>query len=30
MRHPDGTPVALGYHTGHWELGLIAATVAAS
>src|SRR5581483_8548579 len=18
---PDGTPVALGYHTGHWEVG---------
>ena len=23
MRAPDGTPVALGYHTGHWELGLL-------
>ena len=22
MRAPDGTPVALGYHTGHWETGL--------
>jgi putative YjhG/YagF family dehydratase len=22
MRADDGTPVALGYHTGHWELGL--------
>src|SRR6266700_1649715 len=21
MREPDGTPVALGYHTGHWEVG---------
>jgi xylonate dehydratase len=20
VRDPDGTPVALGYHTGHWEL----------
>ena len=20
LRDPDGTPVALGYHTGHWEL----------
>jgi xylonate dehydratase len=23
IRHPDGTPVALGYHTGHWEVGLL-------
>ena len=23
IRSPDGTPVALGYHTGHWELGLL-------
>jgi putative YjhG/YagF family dehydratase len=22
MRAPDGKPVALGYHTGHWEIGL--------
>lgn len=22
LRAPDGTPVALGYHTGHWEIGL--------
>ncbi|MCX8035979.1 MAG: YjhG/YagF family D-xylonate dehydratase [Candidatus Sumerlaeia bacterium] len=22
LRAPDGTPVALGFHTGHWELGL--------
>ncbi len=29
MRHPDGSPAALGYHTGHYELGTIAATVAA-
>jgi putative YjhG/YagF family dehydratase len=23
MRNADGTPVALGYHTGHWEVGLL-------
>ena len=23
MRKPDGTPIALGYHTGHWEVGLL-------
>ncbi|HEX7896750.1 MAG TPA: YjhG/YagF family D-xylonate dehydratase [Planctomycetota bacterium] len=23
VRAPDGTPIALGYHTGHWELGLL-------
>ncbi|MCA9171116.1 MAG: YjhG/YagF family D-xylonate dehydratase [Planctomycetales bacterium] len=23
MRAPDGQPVALGYHTGHWEVGLL-------
>ncbi|HAM73745.1 MAG TPA: YjhG/YagF family D-xylonate dehydratase [Verrucomicrobiales bacterium] len=23
VRSPDGTPVALGYHTGHWEIGLL-------
>ena len=22
LRGSDGTPIALGYHTGHWELGL--------
>ncbi|GAB4122973.1 MAG: xylonate dehydratase YagF [Roseiflexaceae bacterium] len=22
MRAPDGSPIALGYHTGHWEIGL--------
>ena len=22
IRAPDGSPVALGYHTGHWEVGL--------
>jgi putative YjhG/YagF family dehydratase len=23
LRAPDGQPVALGYHTGHWEIGLL-------
>ncbi|MCB0192125.1 MAG: YjhG/YagF family D-xylonate dehydratase [Anaerolineae bacterium] len=23
LRDSDGTPVALGYHTGHWEIGLL-------
>lgn len=23
IRAPDGMPVALGYHTGHWEVGLL-------
>jgi putative YjhG/YagF family dehydratase len=23
IRRPDGTPVALGYHTGHWEVALL-------
>ncbi len=23
IRAEDGTPVALGYHTGHWEIGLL-------
>lgn len=23
LRREDGTPVALGYHTGHWEVGLL-------
>src|SRR5512139_2508089 len=22
-REPDGQPIALGYHTGHWEIGLL-------
>ena len=22
VRAPDGQPIALGYHTGHWEIGL--------
>ena len=28
IRAPDGTPVALGYHTGHWEVGLLMETAA--
>ena len=23
VRADDGTPIALGYHTGHWEVGLL-------
>ena len=23
IRAPDGKPIALGYHTGHWEIGLL-------
>ena len=23
VRLPDGSPLALGYHTGHWEIGLL-------
>ncbi len=23
LREPDGRPVALGYHSGHWEVGLL-------
>jgi putative YjhG/YagF family dehydratase len=23
MRAADGSPIALGYHTGHWEVGLL-------
>jgi putative YjhG/YagF family dehydratase len=23
IRAPDGRPIALGYHTGHWEVGLL-------
>jgi putative YjhG/YagF family dehydratase len=23
VRSEDGTPIALGYHTGHWEVGLL-------
>jgi putative YjhG/YagF family dehydratase len=28
LRNPDGTPAALGYHTGHWEVGLLMRTAA--
>ena len=28
LRGEDGSPVALGYHTGHWELGLLARAAA--
>ncbi len=24
IRKEDGSPIALGYHTGHWEIGLLA------
>lgn len=23
IRAPDGSPIALGYHSGHWEVGLL-------
>ncbi len=23
LRAPDGSPIALGFHTGHWEIGLL-------
>ncbi len=23
IRAPDGSPIALGFHTGHWEVGLL-------
>lgn len=23
VRAPDGTPIAIGFHTGHWEVGLL-------
>src|SRR5499427_7138743 len=29
IRAPDGHPVALGYHTGHWEIGLLLQAAAA-
>jgi putative YjhG/YagF family dehydratase len=29
IRAPDGAPVALGYHTGHWEVGLLMQAAAA-
>src|SRR4051812_41151621 len=28
VRAADGTPIALGYHTGHWEVGLLVAEAA--
>src|SRR5688572_22530615 len=28
LRAPDGKPVALGYHTGHWEIGSLAEAAA--
>ena len=28
IRAPDGRPVALGYHVGHWETGLLAEAAA--
>ncbi|MCG9128814.1 YjhG/YagF family D-xylonate dehydratase [Candidatus Poribacteria bacterium] len=28
IRAPDGSPIALGYHTGHWEVGLLMQSVA--
>jgi len=28
IRAPDGTAVALGYHTGHWEVGVLAQAAA--
>jgi xylonate dehydratase len=28
IRDTDGSPIALGYHTGHWEVGLLARTAA--
>jgi putative YjhG/YagF family dehydratase len=30
IRAPDGTPIALGYHTGHWEVGLLMQAAAAT
>jgi len=27
-RADDGTPIALGFHTGHWEVGLLVAEAA--
>jgi len=29
IRSEDGTPIALGYHTGHWEVGLLMRAAAA-
>ena len=28
LRAPDGRPIALGFHTGHWEIGLLVAAAA--
>ena len=28
VRGADGTPIALGYHTGHWEIGLMVTAAA--
>ncbi len=28
VRDPDGKPIALGFHTGHWEVGLMVAEAA--
>jgi putative YjhG/YagF family dehydratase len=28
LRAADGSPIALGYHTGHWEVGLLVAAAA--
>src|SRR6266481_5406898 len=28
LRAPDGKPIALGYHTGHWEIGLLVQSAA--
>ena len=28
IRAEDGSPIALGYHTGHWEVGLLAQAAA--
>ena len=28
VRAPDGTPIALGFHSGHWEVGLLVSEAA--
>src|SRR5437899_12535091 len=28
LRAEDGTPIALGFHTGHWEVGVLVAEAA--
>jgi putative YjhG/YagF family dehydratase len=30
LRAPDGSPLALGYHTGHWEVSLLVEQAAAT